>query len=134
MKVVILCAAIFFTTTATADQIQSKCIKVENLKGWALKERNTYELESDGFSIDTFYLNFGDPEKRDSWMSNDKYGARIPCLNFGTLICVKNGSPAQVMTWSLDDKLSKVIHARHIDGDLFGGTMMMVGDNVGTCD
>ena len=134
MKIVILFAAIFFSMMTAADQIPNKCVKVENLKGWALKERNSYELEPDGFSIDTFYLNFGDPDKRDAWMSNDKYGERIPCLNFGTLICVKNGSPAQVMTWSLDDKLSKVIHTRHVGGDFFGGTMMMVGDNVGSCD
>ena len=134
MKIIIMCLSFVLSIVVSAGQVYQGCVKVKNLKGWAAKERNAYEVETDGFSIDTFYLNFGSPDKQDGWMTNSKYGEQVPCLNYGVLICIKNGDPTQVMTWSLDDNLSKVIHTRHIGDGLFGGTMMMTGDNVGKCN
>ena len=75
-----MCFSFVLSMVVSAGQIYQGCVKVENLKGWAAKERNTYELESDGFSIDTFYLNFGNPDKQDGWMTNSKHsGSRSLC-------------------------------------------------------
>ena len=134
MKIFLICCSFLLSMYTQAEEIHKKCVTVKNLKGWAVKERNSYAMEEDGFSINTFYLNFGDPNKKDSWMTNEKHGERIFCLNLGILVCIANQGSTQVMTWSLDDKTSKVIHTRHIGGDVFGGAMMMIGDIDGECD
>lgn len=116
-----------------ANQPDEQCLTVKNLKGWAIKESNAYSIEEDGFSIDTFYLNFGDDENNKGWMTNEWGGTKIPCQNIGMLVCVSNNFATQILTWSIDKANSTVIHSRHIDGDIFGGAMMMTGQIVGKC-
>lgn len=121
----LLFIALVFQSSASL----AECLIVGDLTGWATKERNQYIFEQDGFTMDNFYLKFGEQ----SWMSNEPEKVRISCLDMGVLVCPDSRFD-QVLTWSVNQETGKVLHTRIIGNSLFEGAMAMVGDVVDSCD
>ena len=117
----------------TSAQAAAECYVVDGLKGWSVKERDNYELVTDGFSQDKFYLNFGEADDN-SWMSNNPSSVKIPCINAGILTCVDRRYSDTVLTWAIDFENERVVHTRIYGESAFSdGATLMVGDLVGVC-
>jgi hypothetical protein len=129
LKIMASRTVLAFTLVFLSSSSIAQCLVVGDLQGWAVKERNQFTFERDGFSKSSFYLKFGE----NSWMSNDPETVRVSCADMGVLICPDKNYD-QVLTWSVNHEAGKVLHTRTIGNSLFEGAMLMVGRIIGTCD